>query len=176
MALDTMVVMAARYANEDDAIADYEEVKRVYEESDLLDTYDAAVVTRRDDGKVHIAKKHEQPTRHGALRGLGIGLAGGVLVALFPAVALGGALLVGGAGGAAVGALAGHVSRGMRRSDLKDLGELLDDGQSGMIVIAAADMEKHVEHAVSRALKISKKELKADDKQLEKELDEAVKG
>src|SRR4051812_30329679 len=113
MALDTMVIFAARYDKEDDAVADYKEVEEFYRESGLLDTYDAAVITRESNGKVKIVKKHEEPTRHGAVAGLGIGLAGGVLVALFPAVALGGALLLGGGAGAAVGAVAGHVTRGM---------------------------------------------------------------
>ena len=96
MALDTLIVFAARYDTEDNAVADYEAVKDVYVESDPIDTYDAAVVSRHTNGKVKIVKKHEQPTRHGAWGGLGVGLAGGALVALFPAIGLGGALLCGG--------------------------------------------------------------------------------
>jgi hypothetical protein len=42
-------------------------------------------------------------------------------MALFQAISLAGALLVGGAGGSALGALAGHVAGGMSRSDLKEL-------------------------------------------------------
>jgi uncharacterized membrane protein len=133
------------------------------------------VISRHTDGRVKIAKKHEQPTRQGAWGGLGIGLAGGALVALFPAVGLGGALLAGGAGGSALGALAGHVAGGMSRSDLKELGELLDDGQSGLIVIAATDVEAQVEQAISRAAKVEKKQLRADEKALEAEIDDAAK-
>jgi uncharacterized membrane protein len=175
MALDTLVVFGARYDTEDDAVADYEAVKDFYEQSGLIDTYDAAVISRHTDGKVKIAKKHEQPTRQGAWGGLGIGLAGGALMALFPAVGLGGALLAGGAGGGALGALAGHVAGGMSRSDLKELGELLDDGQSGLIVIAATDVEAHVERAITRAAKLEKKQLRADEKALEAEIDDAAK-
>lgn len=175
MALDTLVVFGARYDTEDDAVADYEAVKDFYEQSGLIDTYDAAVISRHTDGKVKIAEKHEQPTRQGAWGGLGIGLAGGALMALFPAVGLGGALLAGGAGGSALGALAGHVAGGMSRSDLKELGELLDDGQSGLIVIAATDAEAHVERAITRAAKLEKKQLRADEKALEAEIDDAAK-
>jgi uncharacterized membrane protein len=175
MALDTLMVFAAQYDTEDAAVADYEAVKDVYVQSDLIDTYDAAVISRPTDGKVEIVKKHEQPTRQGAWGGLGIGLAGGALVALFPAVGLGGALLVGGGGGSALGAIAGHVAGGMSRSDLKDLGELLDQGQSGLIVIAATDLEDHVERAITRATKVEKKQLQADQKALEAEVDEAAK-
>jgi uncharacterized membrane protein len=175
MALDTLVVFGASYGSEDDAVADYEAVKDFYEQSGLIDTYDAAVISRHTDGKVKIVKKHEQPTRQGAWGGLGIGLAGGALVALFPAVGLGGALLAGGAGGSAIGAIAGHVAGGMSRGDLKELGELLDDGQSGLIVIAASDVEAHVEDAISRAAKLEKKQLEADQQALEAEIDDAAK-
>src|SRR6476646_2132541 len=140
MALDTFVLLAATYDSKDAAIADYDAVHTLYKETDLLDTYDAAVISKSDEGKVKIVKKHEQPTRQGAWGGLGIGLVGGALVALFPAVGLGAGLLLGGAGGAGLGALAGHVTAGLRRADLKDLGELLDEGHSGLVVVAARDL------------------------------------
>lgn len=171
MALDTLVVFAASYDAESDAIADYDAVHEMYTSAGLIDTYDAAVLSRHEDGKVKIVKKHEQPTRQGAWAGLGIGLVGGALVALFPAVALGGGLLLGGGAGAGLGALAGHVAAGMSRSDLKDLGELLDAGQSGLVVVAALDVEARVDAALTRAAKISKKQLKADQKEIEKEID-----
>jgi uncharacterized membrane protein len=174
MALDTLVVFAASYENQDDAVADYEAVHEYYKSAGLIDTYDAAVITREDDGKVKVVKKHEQPTRQGGWAGLGVGLVGGALVALFPAIALAGGLLVGGSAGAGLGALAGHVAGGMSRSDLKDLGELLDEGQSGLVVIAATDMEAHVEAELKRAAKVTKKQLRADEKQLEKEIDAAT--
>ena len=63
----------------------------------------------------------------------------------------------------------------MSRSDLKDLGELLDDGQTGLLVIAATDMEAHVARAITRANKIEKKQLQADEEALEAEIDEAAK-
>lgn len=175
MALDTFVLFGAIYETEDAAIADYDAVHELYVESGLIDTYDAAVITRGEDGKVSIAKKHEQPTRQGAWGGLGIGLVGGALIAVFPAVAIGSALLVGGAGGAGLGALAGHVAAGMSRSDLKDLGELLDEGQSGLVVVAATDLEARVDETLKRAAKVAKKQLRADEKDLEKAIDEAVK-
>ncbi len=175
MAVDTLVVFGASYSTEADAVADYEAVKDFYEVSGLIDTYDAAVISRHANGKVKIAKKHEQPTRQGAWGGLGVGLVGGALIALFPAVALGGALLAGGAGGSALGALAGHVSGGMSRSDLKELGELLDDGESGLVVVAATDLEAHVEEAITRAAKLEKKQLQADQEALAAEIDDAAK-
>jgi uncharacterized membrane protein len=176
MAFDTFVIFAASYESEDDAIADYDAVHDLYVKSGLIDTYDAAVISRHADDKVKIVKKHEQPTRQGAWGGLGVGLVGGAVVALFPAVALGAGLLWGGAAGAGLGALAGHVAAGMSRSDLKDLGELLDEGQSGLLVVAASDMQAKVEDAIKRASKTVKKQMRADEQALEKDIDEAAKG
>jgi uncharacterized membrane protein len=173
MAFDTYVVLAASYDSQDAAVADFNAVRELYKESGLIDTYDAAVVTRGEDGKVKIAEKHEQPTRQGAWGGLGIGLVGGALVALFPAVALGAGLLWGGATGAGIGALAGHVAAGMSRSDLKELGELLDQGQSGLVVVAASDLERRVEAAMEHAGAVEKKQLRADEKAIEAEIDAA---
>src|SRR4051812_16910729 len=115
MAFDTFMVLAASYASEDEAISDYEAVHDFYVRSGLIDTYDAAVISRHADGKVEVVKKHEQPTRQGAWGGLGVGLVGGALIALFPAIGIGAGLLFGGAGGAGLGALAGHVAAGMSR-------------------------------------------------------------
>jgi uncharacterized membrane protein len=174
MALDTFVLLAATYDSKDAAIADYEAVHKLYVETDLLDTYDAAVISKSDGGKVKIVKKHEQPTRQGAWGGLGIGLVGGALVALFPAVGIGAGLLVGGGGGAALGALGGHVAAGLSRSDLKELGELLDAGDSGLLVVATTDLESRVEKAIERADKLTKKQLEADVDQLSKEIEAAA--
>ena len=77
-------------------------------------------------------------------------------------------------GGAALGALAGHVSRGLSRHDLKELGESLDSGDAGLIVVAALDLQKRIDELVKRTDKILKKELKADRKELELELNEAA--
>jgi hypothetical protein len=62
----------------------------------------------------------------------------------------------------------------MSRSDLKDLGELLDEGQSGFVVVAATDLEAHIEDAIARANKVEKKQLQADQQALETEIDAAA--
>jgi len=62
----------------------------------------------------------------------------------------------------------------MSRSDLKDLGELLDEGQSGLVVVAATDLEAHIEDAIARANKVEKKQLQADQQALGSEIDEAA--
>ena len=84
MAIDTLMVYAGVYESVGDAEADYQVVNDLHTEAHLIDAYDAAVIERREDGKVKIVKKHETPTRVGGVLGGGIGLATGVVVALFP--------------------------------------------------------------------------------------------
>src|SRR5271154_1737674 len=93
MAFDTFLVYVGVYADVADAEADYQFVKELHTEADLIDAYDAAVIERRADGKVKIVKKHETPTRVGGVLGGGAGLATGLVVALFPFAAIGGGLL-----------------------------------------------------------------------------------
>jgi uncharacterized membrane protein len=163
MAIDTFFVFTGVYGDVEDALADYDAIKVLHTEANLIDAYDAAVVERKDNGKVKIVKKHETPTRVGGVLGGGVGLATGVVIALFPAAAIGGGLLLGTtAGGALLGSLAGHAAAGMKRGDLKELGEALDAGQAGLVVVAVADMEAKIEKAMAKAQKVEAKQLKAD--------------
>ncbi len=154
---DTLYVVAASYENVDDAIADYEAIKQLYYAVKTSDDFDAAVIEKDDEGKVHIVKKHEQPTRHGAAVGMGWGLAAGVVAALFPPVGILGALAVGGGAGAAIGAVSGHASGGMERDDLKEVGQVLDDGQAGLIAVYATNMADQIAQNIKTANRIVSK-------------------
>ncbi|HTN78642.1 MAG TPA: hypothetical protein VMK16_03130, partial [Acidimicrobiales bacterium] len=151
------VTIAAVYPALAGAEADYARIKSLYYDADMMDTFDAAVLTRTTDGNVEIVKKHEQPTRLGGWAGAGIGLAVGAIVALFPGAAFGAALLVGTGGGAVIGALAGHVAEGLDRKDLDELGELLDKGESGLIVVAARDEAARMDGDFSHASEVMRK-------------------
>ena len=173
---DTFIVFTCTYSSVEEAVHDFEAVKSLYGELKVIDTFDAAVLEKQPNGKVRIIKKHEQPTREGFKLGAGLGLATGVAIALFPAAAIGAGLLAATTGaGAAIGALAGHVMGGLSRHDLKELGETLDTGKAGLIVIAASDVEEKVRNALKKAVKTIRKQVKADSKELEKELEHAAK-
>src|SRR5215207_7583591 len=168
MAIDTLVVYVGVYDHVADAEADYQLVKDLHTDAGLIDAYDAAVIERREGGKTRITKKHETPTRVGGVLGGGGGLATGLAVALFPFAAVGGGLLAGTtAGGAILGAVAGHAAAGMSRHDLKELGEHLDAGQAGLVVVGVSDMGSKIEAAMKRADKLEARTLKADTAELE---------
>src|SRR5262249_18619656 len=168
MAVDTFIAYVGVYDNVRDAEADYELVKDLHTKANLIAAYDAAGIERRAEGKVKITKKHETPTRVGGVLGGGVGLATGLVVALFPFAAIGGGLLLATTGGGAIlGAVAGHAAAGMSRHDLKELGEHLDAGQAGLVVVGMSDMGAKIERAMKNARKVETKELKADTAEIE---------
>jgi uncharacterized membrane protein len=174
MPIDTLLVYCGVYGEAADALADYDTIKDLHTKANLIDAYDAAVIERDHKGKVKIVKKHETPTRVGGVLGGGVGLATGLVIALFPAAAIGGGLLLATTGGGAVlGSLAGHAAAGMSRGDLKDLGESLDEGEAGLVVVAVSDMDAKVRSAMKRANKVEEKRLKADQEDIEADAAEA---
>jgi uncharacterized membrane protein len=170
---DTLYVLAAAYDDVDDAVADYEAVKAIYYQVKTSHDFDATVVAKDHTGKVTIVKKHEQPTRHGAAVGLGWGLAAGVVAALFPPVGILGALAVGGGGGAAIGAITGHATGGMERNDLKQLGEVLDAGTAGLLVVYEANLDEQVKANVAAARRLGDAETTVDTEALAGDLKKA---
>jgi uncharacterized membrane protein len=170
MAFDTFIVYVGVYPDVESAEADYDLVKDLHRQAGLIDAYDAAVIHRRADQKVKIVRKHETPTRVGGVLGGGLGLATGLVVALFPFAAIGGGLLAATtAGGALLGAVAGHASAGMSRHDLKELGEHLDSGQAGLVVVGVSDMAAKIEREMRHAEKVEKKQLHVDVEDIERD-------
>jgi uncharacterized membrane protein len=170
MAVDTFVVYVGVYPSVEDAEADYQLVKDLHTKAGMLDAYDAAVIEKRENGKVRITKKHETPTRVGGVLGGGVGLATGLVVALFPFAAIGGGLLAATtAGGAVLGAVSGHAAAGMSRSDLKELGEYLDEGEAGLVVVGVQEMEDDIKQSMSKAEKVETREIKADTAEIEQD-------
>src|SRR5262245_7740236 len=160
MADQPVFIYIAAYASEDDARLDYDILLELHG-AGIVGTYDAALVTKDEEGKVHV-HKHEKPTQHGAWTGIGVGA---VLGILFPPSILGTAVVGGAAGG-----LIGHLWRGMSRSDVKELGELLDEGQAALLIVGRSKLDEVLDKELKRATRRIEKELKADAKELEKEL------
>jgi uncharacterized membrane protein len=161
---DGTFIFVATYPNEAAAQEDYQVVKDLHARG-LVGSYDAAVVTKDANGKVH-ENKDETATRHGAWWGVAVGAAAGVIFA--PTVL--GAAAVGGV----IGAVAGHLAKGMSRSTAKELGDFIDPGQAGLLVIGESKVEEAIQKAVTRAEKRLAHELNVDPKDVDKTLQQAV--
>jgi uncharacterized membrane protein len=157
-------VYAATYSSLGDAVADYDGLLELHH-LDLVGTYDVAIVNKDEHGKVHV-KKHEKPTQHGAWTGIAVGAVAGVL---FPPSILASAVVGGAAGG-----LIGHLARGMSRGDMKDLGEILDDGQAALVVVGQSRVAEQLDKALSRAEKSIERELEVDAERFNSELKQAT--
>ena len=77
--------------------------------------------------------------------------------------------------GAGAGGLTGHLTRGMSRGELKEIGEELDAGSAAVIVIGESKIEEQLEKAVTRANKLIEKQIDADADELEREIAAAAK-
>jgi uncharacterized membrane protein len=169
---DTVYVLAAAYDNVADAEADYEAIKALYYEVQASHDFDAAVLDRDENGKVRVVKKHEQPTRHGAVKGLGWGLAIGAATAIFPAIGLLGGMTVAGSAGATVGAVSGHMKGGMSDDDLKELGEVLEKGEAGLIAVYATNMADQIAANIKAVNRYVSREIDARADELARQLKE----
>ena len=164
MSDNPVFLYAGEYDSVDDAKADLETLKELHREH-VVGTYDAAVVTKNEEGKVDIVDKIEKPTQHGGWAGMAVGAAMGLI---FPP-----GILVGGLLGAGAGALIGHLEGGMSREDVKEVGEMLDNSEAALIVVGEATIERAVDDATKQAKRELKKEIRADARDMERAVDEA---
>lgn len=174
MADQPYVAIAAQYASEDEAVEDFNRIHEHYKDSGKHASFDAAVVVRDAEGKVSIPKRDDGEKHHGARKGLAVGLAGGLVVALFPAVALGGALLVGGGGGAGIGALAGHIRKKSSAKDLESISETLHAGSCGIVIVASPAEADQVASLLTKATGVTRKEIAVDEDALDNEVQDAA--
>jgi uncharacterized membrane protein len=162
---DSTFIYLATYPNEPAALDDYQIVKNLHA-GGLVGSYDAAVITKDASGKVH-ENKDETATRHGAWWGVAAGAAVGLI---FPPSVLGAAAV-----GGVIGGVSGHLSKGMSRSETKQLGDFIDPGQAGLVVVGEGKVEQAIQEAVTRAEKETARELGVSPKEIDKTLQEALK-
>ena len=161
---EAVFIYIGTYPSEAAARDDYGVVKDLHA-GGAVGTYDAAVVTKDDAGKVHV-NKDEMATRHGAWGGAAVGAVVGIL---FPP-----SLIAGAAIGAAAGGVGGHLWRGMSRADVKELGDVIDEGQAALVIVGESKVEQAVEKAGLKAEKHVAKELDVSPKDIDKAVQEAA--
>ncbi len=157
---DGVFLYIATYPDEAAARADYDVVKALHG-VDAIGHFDAAVVTKDEHGKVHV-DKDETATRSGAWGGVAVGALVGIL---FPPSIIASAAVAGAAGG-----FAGHLWKGMSRSDVKELGELIDEGQAALVVLGDITVSEALEKAELGAIKEIRKQVNVNLDDLEKEI------
>ncbi len=165
MADKPMFLFVGTYTSVADAKADDDTVKQLYRDK-VIGTYDAAVINKDAEGKVHIDRT-EKPTQHGAEIGAAAGIAAGILFPPF--------LLADAAIGAVAGALVGHFRKGMAHGDLKELGSALQDSEAALIVVGESRLEEALGKATMKATKAVEKQVTLDAAAFNKELDDAMK-
>jgi uncharacterized membrane protein len=153
---DAVFLFIGTYPDEVSARLDYDVVKDLHLLG-AVGTYDAAVVTKSESGKIHV-NKDETTTRHLAWGGIAVGALVGIL---FPP-----SIIATAAVGGAIGGVSGHLWKGMSRSDVKELGDLIDNGEAALIVIGESTLQDAIEKAELRAQKHIAKELKVSSKDL----------
>ena len=161
---DGVFVYIGTYTDEMAARSDYEIVKDLHA-AGAVGTYDASVVTKDENGKVHV-NKDETSTRHGAWGGAAVGAVVGIL---FPPSLIGSAIV-----GAGVGGIGGHLWKGMSRSDVKELGELIDDDEAALLIVGESTLESALDKAGLKAEKHIAKELDVSTKDIDKAVQEAA--
>jgi uncharacterized membrane protein len=122
-----MFFYAGVYNDATDAEADVEAIKELH----------------HSKGEVEVTKT-EKPVEHGAWWGVA---AGGAAVVLFPVAAP--ALLIAGSAGA--GAWIAHIAHGTSRGEAKDIGKMLNEGDSALVVVGIDNDAEQVENAATRA-------------------------
>jgi uncharacterized membrane protein len=162
---DGVFIYVGTYASEVDARADYDVVKALHIEG-AVGTYDAAVITKDDSGKVHV-NKDETTTRHGAWGGAAAGALVGIL---FPPSIIASAVV-----GAAVGGVSGHLWKGMSRADVKEFGDIIDAGEAALVIVGETKIEAYLEKLELKATKRVTKELELDKGKIDEAVQQAAK-
>ena len=117
-----LFVFIGTYPDEASAQADYDVVKALHG-LDAIGGFDAAVVTKDPDGKVHV-NKDETPTRKGALGGIAVGAVVGIL---FPPAIIGSA-----ASRASRAASAVTSGRACRARTSRSSASVIDEGEAAL--------------------------------------------
>ena len=160
------VAFVGSYDSVDDAKADFAAIKEMHAQA-WLGPYDGALFTKEVGGKVKILD------RDSAMTGVGTGvgaLVGGFIGLIFPPSIIGGAIVAGATGG-----VLGHLFGGFKRKDVAEMGDMLDEGTAGIVMIGVATPDLGADVLMKRAKKAAKKQVDADAKDLKQAIDEAAK-
>ena len=153
-----ITLAAARYKNRELAVEDYERVWTA-RKHDQFDHMAVSVLTKDANGKLQI-DRHDSSTKH-------LAWAGAATAVLLPGLGV--------VAGAGAGAIAGHFWHNIPKDKVREAGELLESGESGLIIVAVNKQGTDIAPLLALADKTSVMETVAGDLQadMDKELAEA---
>ena len=159
------VAFIGAYDSVDDAKADFEAIKALHANL-WIGPYDGALFTKEVGGKVKVLDRDSAATGAGAVVGV---LTGAFIGLIFPPSIIAGAAVAGTAGG-----VLGHLFGGFKRKDIAEIGDMLDEGSAGIVMIGVATPDMGADLMMKRAKKTAKKQVDADAKDLKKAIDEVA--
>ncbi len=137
MKADTPITLAAaRYGNRDAAVEGFHTVWDAHKGGEFDHTA-VAVLTKDDAGKLQV-ERHDTTAKH-------LAWVGAALAVVAPGVGV--------VAGAGAGALVGHFHHNIPKKDVEAIGELLESGQSGLIVVAVNKVGADIQPLLSGAEK-----------------------
>ena len=138
-----LFLYAGEYAAAHEARDDFNAIHTAKSEG-WIGKYQAALFEKSEDGAVKVLDTTSTTRASGAKWGAAIGA---VIGLVFPP-----SILVGMGAGSLLGAGAGNVAKGWFAGDIKTIGENLQPGHSGILLIAEATPDIAVERILARAL------------------------
>jgi len=138
-----MVLAAGRYNDRESAVQDFRDIWREKHKGEF-DHIAAAVVTKNEQGELQV-ERHDSSGKHVAWGGA---LVGAALVVIAPPAGIGALATVGAFAGA--GGIVGHLWRNIPKGQVTEASELLDSGESGLLVVAVNPLSD-LESLLSRA-------------------------
>jgi uncharacterized membrane protein len=133
-------LIASIYPDQEHANTIYEMLQKMHRASNIT-LVDAALVTKDEDGTVHIQETKEVTTRKGAKRGA---IVAGIFGLIYPPSLIASVLVGGGVGG-----VWGKLrDTGIKTGDMKQIAENLKPGHIALIVLVEPESVPPVERAM----------------------------
>ena len=167
MAKNPVFLYLATFASVKDARAASMKVQELYS-AGVISVYDAAVVSKDAEGKVRV-HKNEKATQYGVWTGL---VVGAVVGTLFPPLLAGSAAVA--IFGAGAGGLMAHFRSGMSRSEVRELAELVGEGEAALIVVGKSPLGEAIVTGQILALRQWERRVPATQHEFEAAVAEAV--
>lgn len=154
MEYQDVFVLAGLYDGQAQARMDFDQLGQMHKQK-VIGRYQAAIFEKQPDGKVKVLDTTSTTRTTGAKWGAAIGAAIGLV---FPP-----ALIATAAEGAAIGAIAGNLSKGWFKGDVKSLGEELQPGEAGVVAVTEAGPAIDERTLLTTARKTQKEHVTGED-------------